>query len=191
MRTSVAPSHGRKPASITLRQLPLVAAFMILTPALALGQGSTTTTTTAPAAAAAVTTAEGTAATTTDTAAVPAAAVVPAGTVSSYTDEQATRGKPAYTDNCSVCHGTTLGGSGETPALAGKGFRERWFIGSPQPFFDYIHSNMPQQAPGSLDPQTYADIGAYLMSRNHVPAGTAELPPDDASLANIVLPPLN
>ena len=101
-------------------------------------------------------------------------AVVPAGTVSSYTEEQADRGKTAYTDECSMCHGTTLGGSGETPALAGKGFRERWFIGSPAPFFDYIQPHMPQQAPGSLDPQTYADIAAYLMSRNKVPAGDAE-----------------
>jgi mono/diheme cytochrome c family protein len=93
-------------------------------------------------------------------------------------------------DNCSGCHGTTLGGSGEAPGVAGKGFRERWFVGSPVAFFDYVHSNMPQGAPGSLDLQTYADISAYLMSRNKVPAGDAELPPDEASLTNIILPPL-
>lgn len=111
-------------------------------------------------------------------------------TVSSYTEEQATRGKAAYADNCSACHGTTLGGGGETPALAGKGFRTRWFVGSPDMFLTYIGSSMPQQAPGSLESQVYADIAAYLMSRNHVPAGDAELPGDLAAAAKITLPAL-
>jgi quinoprotein glucose dehydrogenase len=113
------------------------------------------------------------------------------GTVSSYTDDQALRGKKAYKDDCSVCHGTTLGGNAEIPALVGTGFRENWFVGSPQPFVDFVTANMPQGEPGSLDAQTYADISAYLMSRNHVPAGDTELPPDEASLTNITLPPLN
>ena len=45
-------------------------------------------------------------------------------------------------------------------------------------------------APGSLDPKTYADIAAYLMSKNRVPVGTVELPSDPDALANITLPPL-
>jgi mono/diheme cytochrome c family protein len=173
MRTSVARSQGRKSASNILGHLPLVAAFVLMTPVVAFGQDAQ-----APAAS------ETPAATDT-------AAVVPAGTVSSYTEEQAARGKTAYIDNCSGCHGTSLGGGGEIPSLAGKGFREHWFVGSPAPFFEYIHTSMPQQDPGSLEPQTYADIASYLMSRNKVPAGDAELPPDDASLANITLPPLS
>ena len=112
------------------------------------------------------------------------------GTVSSYTAEQADRGKKAYTDECSGCHGTTLGGGGEIPALAGKGFREHWMVGSMQPIMDYIVNNMPQQAPGSLDLQTYADIGAYLMSRNRVPAGDTEVPADRDAWATITFPPL-
>ena len=75
------------------------------------------------------------------------------GTVTSYTEDQAKRGKSAYNENCSGCHGTTMGGSGETPTVVGKGFRERWFIGSPEPIFDYISSNMPQGAGGSLPPE--------------------------------------
>jgi mono/diheme cytochrome c family protein len=153
-----------------LRSLPLAAALLMLTPVFALAQDAA-----APAASDA-----------------PAAAgAVAAGTVSSYTDEQASRGKTAYIDNCSMCHGKTLGGSAETPAIAGKGFREKWFVGSPQPFVEFVTMNMPQGAGGSLDPQTYADIIAYVMSRNHVPAGDAELPTDAASVANIILPPLN
>ncbi len=186
MRTLVAPSRGRKTAF--LKQLSLVAAMVVLAPAFAFAQGSNVTTTTATEAPAV---ADGSATSTAaaDTAAAGAVSIAP-GTVMSYTQEQADRGKTAYVDNCSVCHGTTLGGSGEAPGLAGKGFRERWFVGSPGPLFDYIHHNMPQQAPGSLDMQTYADITAYLMSRNRVPVGDAEFPPDDAAAANITLPPL-
>ncbi len=119
-----------------------------------------------------------------------AAVEVAPGTIMSYTEDQAKRGKKAYADNCAGCHGTTLGGSGEAPTVVGQGFRERWFVGSPEPIYDYISSNMPQGAGGSLPPETYADIVAYLMSKNKVPAGDAELPHDTAALANIVLPPL-
>ena len=174
MHTPLAPSNGQKSSSNLLRSLPVVAAMAIFAPALALGQGSTP----APAAPAAGATAE-------------AVAAIAPGTVMSYTEEQAARGKKLYTENCSDCHGTTLGGSGEPPPLAGKGFRERFFIGSPETFVSYIESNMPQGAPGSLDAATYADITAYLLSRNKVPAGDAELPGDPEVLKNIILPPLS
>jgi mono/diheme cytochrome c family protein len=151
----------------------MVAALLMLAPAVAVAQDA------APASPAEA------------PAAADAAPTPAAGTVASYTDEQAKRGKKAYTDNCSTCHGTTLGGSGEAPGVVGEGFRTRWLIGSPEPFFSYISSNMPADNPGSLPPETYADIAAYLMSKNHVPAGDTELPHDAAALTNITLPPLN
>ena len=147
---------------------------MMFTPALALAQD-----TPAPEAPAA------------DAGAATPAAAPAAGTEASYTKDQASRGKKAYNDSCAGCHGSTLGGSGEAPGLAGKGFREHWFVGSPEPFMTYISSNMPQDNPGSLEPATYADIAAYLMSRNHVPEGDAELPSDPEALKNITLPALN
>jgi mono/diheme cytochrome c family protein len=195
-------------ASHVVRFLPTAAAIAVLGSAGAFAQNApaatpaaTTTTTTAPAAATPATTTTTTttppaagaapaAATTTTTSAASAAAPAGAATVSSYTAEQADRGKSAYNDDCAGCHGTTLGGGGEVPALAGKGFREHWFVGSIEPFMTYISTNMPQNDPGSLDPQTYADIGAYLMSRNKVPAGDVEVPGDKAAWANITLPPL-
>jgi mono/diheme cytochrome c family protein len=169
----------RRTASRVFRVLPIVAAVALLGPAVAFGQEATSSE--APAAAPG------------SEAAPPSAEAMPAAgeaTVASYTDDQAKRGKSLYEDNCSGCHGTTLGGGGEVPALAGKGFREHWFVGSIGPFMTYISTNMPQQDPGSLDPQTYADIGAYLMSRNHVPAGETEVPADKATWANVTLPPL-
>jgi ubiquinol-cytochrome c reductase cytochrome c subunit len=113
-----------------------------------------------------------------------------AATASSYTQAQADRGHKLYDANCAVCHGGTFGGTGDVPALAGEGFRTKWFVGSPAMFMAYISANMPQSDPASLDAQTYADIAAYLMSHNRVPAGAAELPTDPAALSNITLPPL-
>jgi mono/diheme cytochrome c family protein len=120
---------------------------------------------------------------------VPLSAVL-AETVASFTQAQADRGHRLYDVNCAGCHGTTFGGSAEIPPLAGEGFRERWFRGSPAPFVAFISANMPQQDPGSLNAQAYADIAAYLMSRNRVKAGDAELSTDPAAQANITLPPL-
>ena len=122
-------------------------------------------------------------------ASVPLSGVL-AETVASYTQAQADRGHKAYDTNCSGCHGTTFGGGGEVPALVGEGFRTHWFVGSPAPFVAYISANMPQSDPGSLDPKTYADIAAYLMSKNRIRAGDVELPTDPAALSAITLPPL-
>jgi S-disulfanyl-L-cysteine oxidoreductase SoxD len=120
---------------------------------------------------------------------IPLSGVI-AQTVSSYTQAQADRGHKAYDGYCAGCHGPTLGGTGDIPALAGVGFRMHWFVGSPAPFVAFIMANMPQDNPGSLDPKTYADIAAYLMSKNHVPAGGGELAADPDALANVTIPPL-
>jgi mono/diheme cytochrome c family protein len=161
------------------RGLPLIAAVLMLAPAVAFSQSSSE----APASSEASASSEAPASS--EAAPIPAA-----GTVASYTEEQAKRGKGDYDDNCSGCHGTTLGGSGEAPGVVGKGFRERWFIGSPEPIYTFVSANMPQGAQGTLPPEMYADIVAYLMSKNKVPAGDTELPHDPAALTNIVLPAL-
>ena len=107
----------------------------------------------------------------------------------SYTIEQADRGEDAYQDNCGGCHGSTLGGQAEAPGLIGNGFRNSWFTDQTASYmFDFLTSAMPQQAPGSLTPQQYADITAFLMSKNRIPAGATELPPDSAVLATLKVP---
>ena len=39
-----------------------------------------------------------------------------------YTDQQADAGQAAYAQSCAACHGRTLSGGGEAPALAGSAF---------------------------------------------------------------------
>lgn len=106
----------------------------------------------------------------------------------SYTAEQADRGADLYEEHCAECHGSTLGGSAEAPGLIGNFFRNTWFGGSAGVMFDFLSAAMPQQAPGSLTPQQYADITAFLMFKNKTPAGAAELPADSAVLATMTVP---
>ena len=44
---------------------------------------------------------------------------------------------------------------------------------------------MPKNDPGILTPREYADLSAYLLMLNGMPAGSAELPADAAALEKI------
>jgi mono/diheme cytochrome c family protein len=93
-----------------------------------------------------------------------------------YTEEQAQRGEPLYHDSCSACHGDTLKGSGETPALAGSAFLANWSGLPLGDLFERIRRTMPQDKPGRVTRQQKADILAYLLRFNKFPAGKTELP---------------
>ncbi len=94
-----------------------------------------------------------------------------------YTPEQADRGKAIAADNCSACHSTAEWGS--------SAFMSRWSGASIAYLFAHISENMPYDAPGRLTEQQYADIVAYMLSLNNVPAGERELPTKLAELEPI------
>ena len=94
-----------------------------------------------------------------------------------YTAEQATRGQDIYNSICLSCH--TLA------EQTGTGFTKKW-VGYPLwDLFDYLSVNMPQSDPGTLTPKEYADVIAYLLKLNSMPAGKDEVPVDTASLKAI------
>ena len=43
-----------------------------------------------------------------------------------YTNDQAKRGQPLYSQYCGACHGDTLGGGESAPPLAGAEFLSNW-----------------------------------------------------------------
>jgi mono/diheme cytochrome c family protein len=92
-----------------------------------------------------------------------------------YTEEQAARGNAGFTARCANCHGANLGGTGEAPALAGPQFLSDFDSLSLGDLFDRIRTTMPQDNPGSLTRDAYADILAFLLKANGVPAGAKEL----------------
>ena len=92
-----------------------------------------------------------------------------------YTEEQAKRGEPLYSQRCARCHGPDLTGGETAPALASGEFKGNWSGLSVDDLFERIKISMPQDNPGSLSRQQTADILAFVLSRGGFPAGATEL----------------
>ena len=92
-----------------------------------------------------------------------------------YTDKQAKRGTPLYSQFCASCHGPDLTGGEMAPALAGADFSSNWNGLTLGDLFERMRTSMPQNDPGGLSRQQNADILAYMLSSNKFPAGTTEL----------------
>jgi cytochrome c553 len=103
-----------------------------------------------------------------------------------YTAAQAQRGAAAYASECVSCHMEDLAGDGGAiPPLAGQNFQNNWDKLALAELFDRIHSTMPQSNPGSLSSQQVADLIAFILSANKIPAGAKELTDDSSSLKSI------
>ena len=102
-----------------------------------------------------------------------------------YTEEQATRGKALYSQECSSCHGGELTGGEMAPPLAGGEFMAGWDGLTVGDLFERIRISMPQNAPGSLSGQQNADILSFIFSASKFPTGTTELPKEAGILKQI------
>jgi mono/diheme cytochrome c family protein len=86
-----------------------------------------------------------------------------------YTKQQVGQGGEIYTKECAVCHGANLQGV-SAPALIGPSFGRSHLNGSQ--LRTVVVQTMPLTAPGSLKPDEYAAVMAYLLSYDCVqPAG--------------------
>ena len=104
-----------------------------------------------------------------------------------YSDAQAGRGKKAYIVHCASCHNEGLQGGDLAPALKGEDFLLRWDDKPMFEFFDRVQKTMPQDNPGAVSAQDNADIVAYILQVNRMPAGAAELSSEEAALKAIVI----
>ena len=108
-------------------------------------------------------------------------APLPAGHRSStagvYTVAQASQGEENYGMMCLGCH--------TQAAHMGDVFISNWLGRPVSDFYAFISSAMPKNEPGSLTPQEYASIVAYILRLNGMPAGREPLPSDTAALAKI------
>lgn len=115
-----------------------------------------------------------------------AAAQAPASVLDGvYTKEQAERGHAAYESYCHQCH---EGLENDGPDLTNKAFLDRWREDTLQPLFTFIKTTMPGTAPGSLDDRVYADLIAFMLEEQELPAGTTELTPDMMGRVQLVGP---
>lgn len=96
-----------------------------------------------------------------------------------YTEAQAKRGEQTYLGICRSCH---------TPSeQAGAPFSQSWNAHPLSDLFSYLLQSMPKDNAGSLDPYDAADVMAYLLKINAMPAGTVELVPDTLVLKKILI----
>jgi mono/diheme cytochrome c family protein len=102
-----------------------------------------------------------------------------------YNTDQAQRGTESYKQACASCHGDTLGGSDQAPALAGDDFISRWEEQLVSDLAERIRTSMPLDNPGSLSSAATTDIVAYILQVNNLPPGPAELTSDGAKTLKI------
>ena len=105
-----------------------------------------------------------------------------------YTAAQAALGQTAYRASCASCHGDTLDNGAFGPPLKGVPFIQKYGGRSVEALYTVSANRMPTTAPGSLTPEVYAQITAYLLQQNAIVAGTEELPSDAARLASMTIP---
>ena len=96
-----------------------------------------------------------------------------------YTTAQADRGQVLYRSKCASCH---------APNRVTDDLFYTSFAGKPLwEMFDVISDSMPEDDPGSLKKEEYADVIAYLLKLNNFPAGMDDLPSDKDALAAILM----
>ncbi len=86
-----------------------------------------------------------------------------------YTGEQAARGKTVFAQSCSSCHGTDMMGRDQAPALVGGIFAQHWIGQNVKELIERVSATMPLTMPGSLEPNAYLDVIAYLLQSNELP----------------------
>ena len=96
-----------------------------------------------------------------------------------YTAALADRGVVLFRSKCASCH---------APNRFTDDFFYTSFAGKPLwEMFDVISDSMPEDNPGSLTKEEYADVIAYLLKLNNFPAGESELPTDKDALSAILM----
>jgi len=107
---------------------------------------------------------------------------------SAFTPAQATRGEFIFVKTCATCHGAQLEGAAGPP-LQGASFGTSLTTGhlTTATLYAFIRGSMPMNAPGSLTPQQYLDVLAFILSKNGYPSG--DRPLGESSLAQVALLP--
>ena len=96
-----------------------------------------------------------------------------------YTEAQSDRGQTLFRSKCASCH---------APNRFTDDLFYTSFAGKPLwEMFDVISDTMPEDDPGSMKKEEYADVIAYLLKLNKFPAGSVELPVDKDALSAIMM----
>ncbi len=100
-----------------------------------------------------------------------------------YTDAQAERAQGVFGASCARCH--TLTPDGSRP-LSGEKFFEGYTQRTVGDLLQYVSTNMPNGAGGSLPATSYNDLVALILKSNGFPSGATEVAPDAVAKVMIV-----
>lgn len=78
-----------------------------------------------------------------------------------------------------------MGSGAATPPLTGSDFAMNWNGQTLDDLFERIQTSMPADHPGTLSRDENAEIVAYILKVNKLPAGKNELPTDAEALKKI------
>src|SRR5688572_32308623 len=84
-----------------------------------------------------------------------------------YSEAQAARGQTAFDRNCTNCH--------DTNRFTGAEFVQNWSDKPLAELYEIMRTTMPEDNPGSLKPQQYADVLSFILKLNGFAAGETEL----------------
>jgi mono/diheme cytochrome c family protein len=103
-----------------------------------------------------------------------------------YTAAQAQRGAALFASTCDRCHGPSAAGTVDDGGrLVGKDFMGTYDGVTLDQLFNSIYTLMPADHPKTLPMKDVADITAYLLQQNQMPAGSVTLPADPAQLKSL------
>ena len=94
-----------------------------------------------------------------------------------YSTAQAARGQKTYESICLSCHSLA--------SQTGSAFSKQWRGKPLADLYGFVAESMPKNDPGSLAPREIAQVVAYLLKINGMPAGAAELPANEGVLGTI------
>jgi mono/diheme cytochrome c family protein len=100
-------------------------------------------------------------------------------TVPLYTAEQLEKGTALYARVCKDCH--------EDKDYTTDEFRAKWGGKPLYDLYEYVRTKMPDDNPGSLTRDEYAEALSYVLKLNGIPAGATRVMPDSAAMMAVKL----
>jgi mono/diheme cytochrome c family protein len=113
----------------------------------------------------------------------PAAAAAPAPAATSgeaiFSAAQVSRGRDQFRSTCTECHTSAEFGD--------PTFKAKWSRRSVGDLYEFILTNMPDDAPGILTPDQAVNLTVFILDMNGFPSGSATLAPNQERLDAISL----
>jgi hypothetical protein len=94
-----------------------------------------------------------------------------------YTKAEASEGSTLYMGFCASCHAAI--------SHTGPVFRQHWAGRPLADLYNFMHTKMPKNDPGSLDDYQYGVLLAYILQMNQMPAGRNPIMGESVDLEKI------